>query len=527
MASLSTNRRRAASRGALNGSRKRAARAGQAGSRLDHGPTVAVIDIGSNSVRLVVYEGLTRHLTPIFNEKALCGLGREVQSKGILAKDAVAKAITALKRYRALCRSMKVGNTIAIATAACRDASNGAEFIAQAERICGVPIEILSGEREARLAALGVISGFYEVDGIVGDLGGGSLELVDVQGLRVGRGVTLPLGGLALQDASQSSVRRADKLVARQIADARLLKACRGRTFYAVGGTWRALARLHIFQHDYPLHVMHGYRIPAAEALVFARRLRNAALATVDDIEAVAEARRPLLAYAAVVLEHIVRIGKPKDVVISTYGVREGVLFERLPPEVRKEDDLIAAAEELNILRSRSPRQGEELVAWIDNFVRSAGLKETDDERRLRRAACLLADIGWRAHPDYRGEQAFNVIANGNFGAIDHQGRAFVALAVYFRYVGLVKNEALPPMAVLLSPKALARAKILGTAFRVAQLISAAQPGVLTATKFSTRGSSLVLSFERRVADLAGERVMSRFKQLARLVGRQAAIETE
>ena len=157
------------------------------------GASVAVIDIGSNSVRLVIYEEMARSLVSIFNEKTMCGLGREVQSSGLLAPDAVAKALTSLRRFRALCRIMKVGRVHAIATAACRDASNGPEFIAKAEQICRVRIEILSGPREAQLSALGVVSGIHRPDGIVGDLGGGSLELVDISGHRVRKGVTLPL----------------------------------------------------------------------------------------------------------------------------------------------------------------------------------------------------------------------------------------------------------------------------------------------------------------------------------------------
>src|SRR6201995_626517 len=206
--------------------------------------SVAVIDIGSNSVRLVVYESLARSLVSIFNEKTLCGLGREVQSTGLLAPDAVAKALTSLRRFRALCKVQQVGKVYAIATAACRDASNGPDFIAQAERICGVPIEILSGPREARLSALGVISGVHNPDGVVGDLGGGSLELIDVHGNRLRSGVTLPLGRLALEDLAEKSLKRAERIVKAELADIAQLKAGRGRTFYAVGGTWRALARI-------------------------------------------------------------------------------------------------------------------------------------------------------------------------------------------------------------------------------------------------------------------------------------------
>src|SRR5438552_8081438 len=158
--------------------------------RLDNGPPVAVIDIGSNSVRLVVYEGLTRSPTPIFNEKVLCGLGRAVHSTGLLAPDAVEKALAALRRFRILCDRIEVPKRFAIATAACREADNGAEFIRQAKRICGSEIEVISGKREAELSALGDVSGFHRPDGIVGDLGGGSLELTDVSGHRLGTGGT-------------------------------------------------------------------------------------------------------------------------------------------------------------------------------------------------------------------------------------------------------------------------------------------------------------------------------------------------
>jgi exopolyphosphatase / guanosine-5'-triphosphate,3'-diphosphate pyrophosphatase len=489
-------------------------------------PSVAVIDIGSNSVRLVVYESMTRSLVSIFNEKNLCGLGREVQSTGLLAPDAVAKALTSLRRFRALCKTMKVGRVHAIATAACRDATNGPDFIAKAERICGVNIEILSGPREAKLSALGVISGVHKPDGIVGDLGGGSLELIDVRGNRVRQGVTLPLGSLALQDASDKSLKRAERIVRTDLSGVAQLKAGRGRTFYAVGGTWRSLARIHIIQSEYPLRVMHGYSIPAAEALDFAQRLRRLASANMlANIEAVADARRPLLTYAALVLEYIIRVAKPKTIVFSTFGVREGLLYGLLPPLERSKDGLICAAQTLNELFSRSARHAQELIGWTDRLVRVVKLRETDEDRRLRHAACLLSDIGWRVHPDHRGEETLNLIMNGNFGAISHQGRAFVALSVFYRYAGL-SEENQPPAAIrgLVPPAIDERARVLGAAFRVAHLTSAARPGVLPATHFRSRGRKLMLVFEHRMVDLVADRVGSRFKQLARLLGRSGTI---
>jgi exopolyphosphatase/guanosine-5'-triphosphate,3'-diphosphate pyrophosphatase len=488
--------------------------------------SVAVIDIGSNSVRLVVYQSMARSLITVFNEKTLCGLGREVQSTGLLAPDAVAKALTSLRRFRALCRVQRVSRVHAIATAACRDASNGADFIAKAERICGVPIDILSGPREAKLSALGVVSGIHKPDGIVGDLGGGSLELIEARGNAVRGGVTLPLGTLALQDLSHKSLKRAERIVKGELSEVSQLKGARGRNFYAVGGTWRALARIHIIQSGYPLGVMHGYTIPAAEALDFARRLRRLAAANMlANIEAVADARRPLLTYAALVLEHIILTGKPKAIVFSTFGVREGLLYSMLPPAERAKDGLDCAAQSLNELLSRSARHAKELIEWTDRLVRVVRLRETEEDRRLRHAACLLSDIGWRVHPDHRGEQTLYLITNGNFGSISHQGRAFVALSVFFRYAGL-SEENPPPLAIqaMVTPQMLERARVLGAAFRVAHLISAAQPGVLPATHFRNQGRKLMLVFEHRLVDLVADRVGSRFKQLARLIGRSGSI---
>jgi exopolyphosphatase/guanosine-5'-triphosphate,3'-diphosphate pyrophosphatase len=493
--------------------------------RLDHGPPIAVIDIGSNSVRLVIYEGLTRAPTPIFNEKVLAGLGREVQTTGLLAQDAIDTALDALRRFRALCDILHVRRIWAIATAACRDARNGNAFIRQAERICRTPIKILSGIREANLTALGVVSGMHKPDGIVGDLGGGSLELVDVHGSRVRSGLTLPLGGLALQDIAGKSIKKAEMIVEDTFEDLDMLSAGEGRTFYAVGGTWRSLARLHMWQTGYPFHVMHNYRISAREALEFSRLVHRVDTETLSKIEVVNAARRPLLAYAALVMENLVSAIKPKQVIISVLGVREGLLYSLLKQKERARDPLIQAAADLNLLRSRSPRHGEELIAWTDRFMASSGIEETPDERRLRHAACLLGDIGWRAHPDYRGEQSMNIIANGAFIAIDHPGRAYLALSVYFRHAGLSEEELSPRLRELATTRALDRARVLGAAMRVAYILTAGQSGVLPKTPLQVKRGKLVLRLSGRYARLAHDRLANRVRALARLIGREPLID--
>jgi exopolyphosphatase/guanosine-5'-triphosphate,3'-diphosphate pyrophosphatase len=490
--------------------------------RLDHGPPLAVVDIGSNSVRLVVYEGLSRAPTALFNEKVLCGLGREVQTTGLLAADAVEQALASLKRYRALCTTMGAKKILAIATAACRDAKNGRAFISLAERIVGADIEVLPGSREAELTALGVISGVHEADGVVGDLGGGSLELVDVRGTRARRGLTRPLGGLALADISAKSLKKAEKYVKKTLGSLPMLRGCEDRTFYAVGGTWRALARLHMWQTGYPLHVMHGYTIAADEALEFARLVHRVDVNSLSNIEVVNNARRPLLPYAALVLEYVLRAGKPQQVTFSALGVREGLLYSLLKQKDKEKDALIEAARTLNQLRSRSPRHGEELIEWTDRFMVSSGLDEPKEERRLRHAACLLADIGWRAHPDYRGEQSLNIIAHGGFTAIDHPGRAYLALAVFYRHVGLVMDDELSPrLRELASTRMIDRARVLGAAMRLAYVISAAMPGVLPKTRLGVERHRLALRLPGEYAALGGERVLSRLRSLSRLIGRE------
>ncbi|WP_237480121.1 Ppx/GppA family phosphatase [Lichenibacterium dinghuense] len=483
---------------------------------------VAIVDIGSNSVRLVAYERLSRSPTPIFNEKVLCGLGRGVATTGLLGADAMDRALAALRNFKVLCRNLGVGELRVLATAAARDARNGSAFLDAASAALGADIELIGGPREAELSALGVSSGFHGADGVVGDMGGGSLELVDVRGATVGRGVSLPLGGLALLDASRGSPKRAARIARDALLKAQPIRVLEGRTFYAVGGTWRALAKLHMRARNYPLNVMHGYAMPAAEALGLGPLAERIDADDLAALAAVASARRPLLAYGAAVLEEVVRLGRPREVVISASGVREGLLFEALDRGTRAEDPLFAAAREINDRHARDPGHGPDLCAWTDRFYAAAGLPETADETRLRHAACLMADIAWRAHPDHRGDHALSAIANGAFSGVDHPGRAFLALTVAYRHGGEV--EAGVGLRALLTPGRLERARLLGAVLRVAYLVSAAMGGVLPRTALRCSKARVTLALPADFADLASERCVGRLRQIAKLVGREAEV---
>jgi exopolyphosphatase/guanosine-5'-triphosphate,3'-diphosphate pyrophosphatase len=319
-------------------------------------------------------------------------------------------------------------------------------------------------------------------------------------------------------------VKKAEKIVKSALIGIPQVAAMTDRTFYAVGGTWRALARLHMRQIGYPLNVMHNYAIPARDALDFASIVERADSDSLAAIDSVSAARRPLLAYGAVVLEQLVKRGNPTRVVVSALGLREGLLFENLSEEERKRDPLIVAANDLNQLRSRSPRHGWDLIAWSDALFASLAVDESEGERRLRHAACLLADIGWRAHPDYRGEQSMSIIANAAFVGVDHPGRAYLALSVFYRHVGLADSNLGPQLRELAGLRLQDRARILGAAMRVAYLISAAMPDVLARTPLQAADRHLLLCLPADLGALASERLVNRLRQLARLVGREARV---
>ncbi|MGD9868110.1 MAG: Ppx/GppA family phosphatase [Hyphomicrobiales bacterium] len=462
---------------------------------------------------------MRRSLVPLFNEKVLCGLGRSLATRGRLDEDAVARALEALTRFRALSDQIGAGRLHVVATAAAREASNGAEFIARAEAVCRVPISVLSGESEAELAAAGIMAGFHRPDGLAGDLGGGSLEVIDIRdGERQG-GVTLPLGGLRLIDSSGGSLKKAARMVDEALDGVDLLKGGAGRTFYAIGGTWRAVARLHMSRRDYPLNVMHGYRLSAAEAISFAHLLDHLSPSSMAGVRAIAKARRETVPYGALVLERLLRRTKSSEVVVSVYGLREGLIYSMLSQAERAKDPLLSACEELARMRSRSLDHARELCRWTDALFQGPGPHETPAQRRLRHAACLVSDIGWRAHPDYRGEQSLNIIAHADFAGIDHPGRAFLALAIFFRHEGLVKEELSPRISELADETLFKRARIVGTAVRAAHMLAAGMPGVIDKVQPFYEGGRLVLPLMGKYADLYGERLDRRFASLARELG--------
>jgi exopolyphosphatase/guanosine-5'-triphosphate,3'-diphosphate pyrophosphatase len=272
---------------------------------------------------------------------------------------------------------------------------------------------------------------------------------------------------------------------------------------------------------------MHEYRMDPDELEDFLKVLIRGPLDQVPGIAVVSKQRQVLLPFGAVVLSEVLRAGRPGAVSISALGLREGLLFSRLSSAEQKTDPLISAASELNLLRSRSPRHGEELVPWTSGAMKALGLEETDEEKRLRSAACLLSDIGWRAHPDYRGEQSLNIITNAAFVGIDHPGRAYLALAIYYRHAGLIEEELGAGLRELAPLRYRESARALAGAFRVAYLVSGAIEGVLPRTKLRRRREAVELVLPEELADLRGARLESRVRQFAALGGLPGTVVVE
>ena len=489
-------------------------------------PPLAVVDIGSNSVRLVVYEGGRRSPATLYNEKEICGLGRFLALDGRLDDASMASALAALARFRILAGNMGVGSVDAVATAAVREAANGAAFLAEAQAALGAPIKVLSGAQEADMAARGVLFGMPRADGVVGDLGGGSLELVDVVGGKVGRGETTPLGALRL------SVMADDRCVLTRhiddtLAGVGILPRLAGRALYAVGGTWRALARLHMEKAGYPLRLIEGYTLEAGQVQTLAREVSRAAPETLNAFDTISPSRLKTLPFGALLFDRLITIAKPAHIVFSAHGLRDGVVLSHLSRDIAARDPLLSAALELGGLRSRSLAHVMELSAWMDPVFSSSPAAEPPAERRLREAACLLSDVAWRVSPDTRAERALELITIGSFSGVDHPGRAFIALAVFHRHEHRLVFPPAVAIAGLVGEAAGRRARAIGTAIRLAGTISAETPGILPRTRLAYDGNLVELTLPGDLAPLAGRRLDRHLGHLASTLGCRGRVTIE
>ena len=474
-------------------------------------PRTAIIDIGSNSVRLVVYQGPERLPSILFNEKVMAGLGRDLGSDGAIGKDSMARAQVALARFAAVARAMEATTIRTVATAAVRDASNGHELIDAAQRI-GLDVELLSGEEEALASGYGVLSAIPDADGIVGDLGGGSLELICIENGEPTRRTSFPLGVLRIAPIRSQGKGALERHVAKALGKTDWIGAGEGRPFYLVGGSWRSLARLDMHATDYPLPIIHHYEMSPATIARLGRTIAHLSRARLREVPELSSARIPTLGDATALLGVLLRQLGSTQTVVSSFGLREGLLYGALDEEQRREDPLIVGTRDEGQRMGRFAEHGDLLDRWIAPLFAD----EQNGMARLRHAACLLADVGWHANPEFRAERGLEIALHGNWVAVDARGRALIAQALFTALGGGTASP--PPLTRLAALEDLHQAACWGLAIRLAQRLSGGVAEPIERAQLHRAGDEIILELAAADRDLYGETVERRHKALASFV---------
>jgi len=475
---------------------------------------VGVVDVGSNSVRLVVFDGAARSPAYFFNEKVMCGLGAGMAETGRLDPGGRARALDALRRFAHVAEGLGTGPLNAVATAAVREAEDGPDFVAEVERETGIRLFVIDGTEEARLSAQGVLLGWPGAYGLVCDMGGSSMELAEIDGGRVGRCVSAKLGPLKLRDLKGG--KKARKALIRETVDQ--LREGLGEQknrLFLVGGSWRAIARIDMARRGYPLHVLHEYRMSASDIRATIKHIAKYDADALRAQSGVSAARVALVPYAAEVLREVVRSFRPHDIAVSSYGIREGLLYEQMPEALRVRDPLIEACRFSEVKDARLPGFGRVIYRFIAPLYKSA----RPERLRLVKAACLLHDVSWRAHPDYRAEDCFDNATRANLGGLKHSERVFLGLALLHRYSNKRTGTRFDTLEALISERDRAEAEILGRVLRLAAMLWLTGEADIAHLRWHPRRKVLGLDLASESSALFGEVAQSRFKALAGALG--------
>ncbi|SDD69151.1 Ppx/GppA family phosphatase [Kordiimonas lacus] len=485
---------------------------------------IAVIDIGSNSVRLVVFSGLRRVPDIIFNEKVMCGLGAEIGVSGKMGKKAMDSAVSTLKRFRALCEQMQVERIEILATAAVRDAKNRKAFINRVRKECGIEIETIDGVEEARLAAHGVISAEPHATGIMGDLGGGSLELARIEDGEVHETISLPIGPLRLQSMFGDDRRKIRKHLKSLFEEIPWLSERQGQNLYMVGGAWRNIAKLMMREKSNPLPILQGYRNSRSEYTNYCKRISRLLPDDIPFAGLLTGRRRAVMPTAAIILMEVMAAMKAKLAVVSTYGIREGLIYDLTREDERGMDPFLFTCHVLAAERSRFAEHSNLLFEWTRPLFWH---KVPDPELRekLHRAICLLSDIAWRGHPDFRAEKAVESVLHGHFIGVSHRDRAYLAVAMNQAYGASVDLGHVAHILPLLKINEILEARMMGAALRLAQRLSGGTADPLLHSRLRVSKSKVYLGVPKAYKDIANEVVQKRLTQLGQLMGRRAVIE--
>ena len=484
---------------------------------------VGVIDVGSNSVRLVVFDGAARSPAYFYNEKIMCALGAGLSETGILNPEGRVRALSAIRRFAALAEGMGITPLTAVATAAVREASDGMDFHDEVLRETGVKIWVIDGREEARLSAQGVLLGWPGSYGLVCDIGGSSMELADLAEGRVGRRVTSALGPLKLREmkGGKKAVKAYVKETMAQLHSE--MEGEKAMRLFLVGGSWRAIARIDMERRSYPLTVLHEYRMTARQ---ISKTVNYIAMSDPTELRQrcnISESRMSLVPLASIVLKELIRVFKPKDVAVSSYGIREGMLYEQMPKELRERDPLIEACRFAESKDARLPGFGRHLYDFVSPLFPGANWQR----KRIIKAACLLHDVSWRAHPDYRGDITFDNATRANLGGLKHYERVILGLSLLYRYQNKRGGAHLDPLYAMLDAVQIREAEVLGRAMRLGAMLWLNVDKAPGKIKWKPKKRELTLILAHEARPLFGEVAEARLASLTEALGAITKVKFE
>ena len=469
---------------------------------------VGVVDVGSNSIRLVVFDGAARSPAYFYNEKVMAGLGQDMATTGRLNPAGVERGFSALARFAALAKSMDIQPLTCVATAAVREAEDGPAFQARVEKETGLKLFVIDGQEEARLSAQGVLLGWPDAKGLVCDIGGNSLELAVVENGKVGKRVTSQLGPFRLQQVAPDKLQDHITGILSDLADQ---VGTDHERIYLVGGSWRAIARLDMERTDYPMTVLHEYRMSPESVAETIEWMGQYDLNTLRGKVGISSSRIELVPLASKVLSQLIDVFVPKELAVSSFGIREGLLYEHMSDTLRRRDPLIEAARFTEKQMARMPGFGKKLYHFLLPLFPDLA-PESD---RLMQAACLLHDTAWRAHPDYRAEACFDNVTRANMAALSHPERIYLGLALLHRYKNNRAQSQFAPLFALLSKDEILAAEILGKAMRFGAMFAIDDLAGAASLKH-VPGESVTLRLTKTGRALMGEVARSRFHSLCK-----------
>lgn len=495
-------------------------------SKKERESSLAIIDLGSNSLRLVIYDALVRGRTILYEEKVSCGLGKNVNHTKLLETEIIDQALLILQRFIGICHNFSVSTVQILATAATRIAENGQEFVSLIREKVAENVRILSGEEEAHYAALGVISSFCKPQGMVADLGGGSLEIIAIDANQPTKGISYPLGGLILKDAAQNNLLKAKKIVRSCLEEDYSFLQALGEDFYAIGGTWRNLARLHMQYENYPPSVLHGYAVDAMRMSQFLEELIIDFGTTGKklDLSNVAKKRRSLLPYGAIVLLELISKLEPKRIIFSGAGIRDGYFFSCLDEAEKRKDGFLCSIEKHAAKFNKFPDYIYSLLQWVDKSFKNLHIEETEEEIKCRKAVCLLANIGWNYDALYRAKQVAQQIIYTDFsGAVSHSDRIYIAYSLFLANGGAnLMRKRMPHFSErFLSKQSKKRARLLAEFIQLAENFSAFSEKKLPLLRWKRTKKSVQLFIPK------GEKLNAAFEENLQKISRNLSVDVK